>query len=105
MVFKRWMKVVWVMVFPPAGPSSDPMDCNKTQLIAPALGQLASDPARIEFTGCPHTLLLSKELCQVTLPNGTGSGANSLGLVSVLRKCRWSWAGKYSLDYPRHGPT
>jgi hypothetical protein len=54
----------------------------------PAFGQLGSEPAGIvlECRTCPHTLLLSRELCQVVLPNGSGFGAASLGLVSGLRK-------------------
>ncbi len=42
LVFKRWTKVVWVINLPPVGPSCDPMDCIKRQLIAPAFGQLGS---------------------------------------------------------------
>jgi hypothetical protein len=34
----------------------------------------------------PQTSLLSKELCHIGLPNGSGLGANWLGLVSGLRK-------------------
>lgn len=74
-------------VLPPVSPSSDPIACNKRQLIAPALGQLASEPAGVAATRCPHTLLLSRELCQVGLPKRSGLGANSLGFVSGLRKC------------------
>ena len=86
MVFKRWMKVVGVMTLPPVGPCCDPIDCSKRQPIAPALGQLASEPARIECTVCAHTMLLSNELCHVAFPKGSGFGANWLGLVSGLRK-------------------
>lgn len=66
------MKVVLVNALPPAGPSCDPITCSSTQLIAPLFGQLESEPAGIEFTACAQTLLLSKELCQVTLPKGSG---------------------------------
>jgi len=34
----------------------------------------------------PQMTLLSKELCHVGLPNGTGDGAYPLGFVSGLRK-------------------
>ena len=40
---------------------------------------------------CAHTLLLSKELCHVALPKGTGFEANSLGFVSGLRKWVMIW--------------
>ena len=75
-VFKRRMYVVLVNIVPPVGPRSDPIACSKRQLIAPAFGQLASEPAGIAWSGCPHTLLLSKELCHVALPKGSGVGAN-----------------------------
>ena len=75
------------MNLPPASPSADPIDCNKRQAIAPVFGQLGSEPAGIDCSDCPHTLLLSRELCQVALPKGNGSGAFLLGLVSGLRKC------------------
>jgi len=74
LVFKRWMKVVLVMNLPPVGPFSVPMDCSKRQSIAPAFGQLASEPAGTDENFCAHTLLLSKELCHVTLPKVSGLG-------------------------------
>ena len=81
------MKVVWLRSLPPVGPFSDPIDCSKTQAIAPVFGQLSSEPAGTAFFFCAHTLLLSKELCQVTLPKGSGFGAVSgFGFVSGLRK-------------------
>jgi hypothetical protein len=77
------------------------MDCSKRQAIEPVFGQLGSEPARIavgeggvvEFESgtCAHTLLLSKELCHVALPKGTGFGAASLGFVSGLRKWVMIW--------------
>src|ERR1700758_5589231 len=82
------MNVVWLSSLPPVGPSSVPIDCSKTQAIASLLGQLiGSEPPGIAFTFWAQTLLLSKELCQVTLPMGNGLGAFPLGLVSGLRKC------------------
>jgi hypothetical protein len=51
----------------------------------PVFGQLlGSEPAGIAFpcNTAAQTLLLSTELCQVALPNGSGFGAKSLGLVS-----------------------
>jgi len=72
------------------------MDCSKRQAIEPVFGQLGSEPAGIEAgeggvvkfeSGtCAHTLLLSKELCHVALPKGSGFGAAPLGFVSGLRK-------------------
>jgi hypothetical protein len=64
------------------------MDCSRRQAIEPLFGQLGWDPAGIEFAfrTCAHTLLLSIELCHVTLPKGSGFGANWLGLVLGLRK-------------------
>src|SRR5216683_681520 len=53
------------------------VDCNKRQAIAPVFGQLSSEPAGIVYSGCAHTLLLSKELCHVALPKGSGVGAAS----------------------------
>jgi len=51
-------------------------------------GQLVlSDPAGIEASGFPHTLLLSRELCHVGLPKGSGFEADSFGLVLGLKKC------------------
>jgi hypothetical protein len=75
------------------------MDCSKRQAIAPVLGQLVgSEPPGIEagiefeFTKtCAHTLLLSKELCHVALPKGSGFGAASLGEASGLRKWVMIW--------------
>ena len=55
--------------------------------MAPELGQLGSLPAGMEVSLLPQTTLLSNELCQVGLPNGSGLGANWLGFVSGLRKC------------------
>jgi hypothetical protein len=63
----------------------------------PVFGQLGWEPAGIkageggvvEFESgtCAHTLLLSKELCHVALPKGSGLVAASLGLILGLRKC------------------
>src|SRR5215471_12526909 len=82
------------MVLPPAGPSCEPIDSSKRQAIEPAFGQLGSEPAGIEFEcrTCAHTLLLSRELCHVALPKGSGDGAASLGLVSGLRKWVMIWS-------------
>ena len=101
MVFKRWTKVVLLRNVPPVGPSCEPMDCSKRQAIEPVFGQLGSEPAGIEAgeggvvefeSGtCAHTLLLSKELCHVALPKGSGFGAFSLGFVSGLRKWVMIW--------------
>src|SRR5258707_11000168 len=74
------------MNLPPAGPFCVPIDCSNRQLIEPAFGQLASEPAVIDPTPFAHTTLLSSELCHVALPKGRGFGAFSLGLVSGLRK-------------------
>ena len=65
------MNVVCVRDLPPVGPWSDPMDCSSKQGIAPVFGQLGSDPAAIDCSVCPHTLLESNELCHVALPNAT----------------------------------
>src|SRR5215210_4883900 len=81
------MNVVPVSDLPPLGPLSDPITCSKRQPMEPVFGQLACEPARIEFTACAHTLLLSYELCHVALPNGRGSGACLFGFVLGLRKC------------------
>ena len=88
LVFKRWTKVVLLRRLPPVGPSSEPIDSSKRQAIELVFGQLGSDPAGIVFEcrTCAHTLLLSKELCHVALPNGSGFGAAALGFVSGLRK-------------------
>jgi hypothetical protein len=88
LVFKRWMKVVLVMILPSAGPCCVPIACSKRQPIAPAFGQTGSEPAGIVVCGlaAAHTLLLSKELCQVALAKGSGFGANSVGFVLGLRK-------------------
>jgi len=67
------------------------MDCSKRQLIEPAFGQLGSEPAVIDASKFPHTLLLSKELCHVALPKASGFGANWLGSVSGLRKWVRIW--------------
>ena len=79
--------MVLVKKLPPAGPVSVPIDCNKRQAIAPGFGQLGSEPAGIDCSVCPHTLLVSNELCHVAFPKGSGFGADWLGLVSGLRKC------------------
>jgi len=83
------------------------MDCSKRQAIEPVFGQLVSEPAWIEAgeggvvefeSGtCAHTLLLSKELCQVALPKGSGFGAASLGFVSGLRKWVMIWKSRPKL--------
>src|SRR3982750_1278533 len=85
------MKLVFVNVLPPVGPCSDPMVCSNRQSIAPAFGQLASVPAVTKFFFCAHTLLLSKELCQVTSPNRGGFGPTSLGFSTGLRKWVMIW--------------
>jgi len=86
-VFKRWMNVVWVKKLPPAGPTSDPIDRNKRQAIAPAFGQLWSEPAGIDCSGCPHTLLLSKELCHVALPKGSGFWGGRVWVGIGAKEC------------------
>ena len=99
MVFKRWMKVVLARILPPVGPCCDPIDSGKRQAIEPVFGQLlGSEPAGIEAgiefgktKTCAHTLLLSKELCHVGLPKGSGFGAALLGFVSGLRKWVMIW--------------
>ena len=93
MVFKRWMKVVLARILPPVGPCCEPIDCSKRHAIAPVFGRLGSEAAGIEFgcRTCAHTLLLSKELCHVALPKGSGLGAASLGCVSGLRKWVTIW--------------
>jgi hypothetical protein len=47
----------------------------------------------VEFESgtCAHTLLLSKELCHVALPKGSGFGAALLGFASGLRKWVMIW--------------
>src|SRR5882672_6599410 len=87
------MKVVPVSDLPPVGPACAPITCRRRQAIDPVFGQLESVPAAIECSTCAHTLLLSKELCQVALPKGSGFGATPLGLVSGLRKCVMTWTG------------
>src|SRR6266436_99997 len=81
------MNVVFVSDLPPAGPSSEPITCNNRQSIAPPFGQLASVPAVMKFFFCAHTLLLSKELCQVTSPKRDGFGPMPFGFTTGLRKC------------------
>src|SRR5436190_20042778 len=82
------MNVVAASDFPPVGPCSAPITCSNRQLIAPLWEQLAgSEPPGIACCACAHTLLLSNELCQVALANGSGFGANWFGLVLGLRKC------------------
>src|SRR5262245_58943223 len=81
------MNVVPVRSLPPLGPLSEPITCSNRQPIEPALGQLGSEPAGMDCNACAHTLLLSKELCHVALPNGSGVGANRFGFVLGLRKC------------------
>ena len=54
--------------------------------MAPELGQLGSEPAVMLSSLLPQMTLLSKELCHVGLPNGSGDGANELGFASGLRK-------------------
>ena len=86
-VFKRWINVAWVINLPPVGPSRDPIDCSKRHGIAPGFGQLASEPEVTDgVNALAHTALLSKTLCHVGLPKGSGFGANSFGFVSGLRK-------------------
>src|SRR5262245_5873068 len=81
------MNVVPVRSRPPVGPFADPITWSNRQPIAPAFGQLGSEPAGIDCNAWAHTLLLSMELCQVALPKGSGSGANLFGFVFGLRKC------------------
>src|SRR5438552_2255072 len=86
------MNVVLVNVLPPVGPCSDPIVWSKRQSIAPAFGQLASEPpAGTKFVFCAQTLLLSKELCQVTSPKRGGFGPISLGFSTGLRKWVMTW--------------
>jgi len=82
------MKVVLLRRVPPVGPSSEPTDSSRRQGIDPVFGQLASEPAGIEFEfkTCAHTLLLSSELCHVAFPKGIGFGAAAFGFVFGLRK-------------------
>jgi len=86
LVFKRWTKVVLDRILPPVGPSSVPIAVSSRQAIEPVFGQLWSVPAMTVVAGVAlaHTLLLSKELCQVALPNATGCAA--LGSSLWLRK-------------------
>ena len=88
-VFSRWTKVVFARVVPPVGPACEPIDCSSRHGIEPAFGQLGSEPAGIVFPcrTAAHTLLLSRELCHVALPNGSGLGAASFGFASGLKKC------------------
>src|SRR4051794_24620331 len=82
------MKLVCVRNLPPAGPFSAPITWSRTQAIEPVFGQLTVlASGGIACCACAHTLLLSNELCQVTFPKGSGSGANLLGWVLGLRKC------------------
>src|SRR5258708_39420963 len=92
-VFRRWTKVVLDRILPPVGPSSVPIAVSSRQPIEPVFGQLGSVPAAIVVAGVAlaHTLLLSKELCQVALPKATGCGA--LGSSSWLRKWVMIWNG------------
>jgi len=86
-VFKRWVKVVWLMPLLPERPDFDPIICSKRQGIAPVFGQLASEPEATDgVSAFAHTTLPSRELRHVGLPKGRGFGANGLGLVSGLRK-------------------
>src|SRR3954451_9859259 len=85
------MNVVFVNILPPVGPSAVPMVCSNRQSIAPAFGQLASEPAGMKFVFCAHTLLLSKELCQVTSPKRGGFGPTSFGFSTGLRKWVMIW--------------
>jgi hypothetical protein len=131
MVLKRWMKVVRVMNLPPVGPCCDPTECRTRRPIAPAFGQLASEPAAIDASCFAHTLLLSKELRHVALPKGSGFGGELVGVcigaeevgaeLDVLpketrkkgwlggkrrrrsrKRCLCSRAGKHSLAYRIH---
>ena len=94
-VFKRCTKLALASRLPPVGPFWLPMDCDKRQGIAPSFGQLAgSEPASIDPTAFAHTLLVSKELCQVALPpSGTGVGAFALGFRSILANWVMIWTG------------
>jgi hypothetical protein len=61
--------VVFARRLPPVGPFAFPTDSNKRHCIGPVFGQLvASEPASIPFFFTIHTLLLSRELCQVAFP-------------------------------------
>src|SRR4051812_10710793 len=82
------MKVALARNLPPVGPSWFPIDCRRRQGIAPLFGQLECVPASICPVFAAHTLLVSNELCHVTLPlSGTGFGVESLGLALMLVKC------------------
>jgi hypothetical protein len=89
-VFKRWMNVVLVKKLPPVGPASVPIACNKRQGMAPLFGQLWSEPAGIDCSVFPHTLLLSKELCQLALPNGSGVWGELVGVgIGAKEMCHY----------------
>ena len=133
LVFKRWMKVVLVMTLPPVGPCCDPIDCSKRQAIAPAFGQLGSEPAGIDMhrvapTPCCYRRNSATSRCRRVA--GLGQlvgvciGAEEVGddlevLPEETRKkggfgasavdgpgsACGSWAGKHSLEYPPRGPT
>src|SRR5215472_8410714 len=86
-VFRRCTKVVLNSRRPPVGPFSLPRDCSRRHGIAPLLGQLSrSVPPSIEPIADAHTLLVSKELCQVALPL-SGTETPGSGFSLILRKC------------------
>src|SRR5262245_50667740 len=87
------MNDVLLRMVPPVGPTSEPIDWSKRHAIEPEFGQLGSEPAgiEVELKTCAHTLLLSKELCHVALPKGSGLGAASLGFATGLRKWVMIW--------------
>src|SRR5947207_9273243 len=85
------MKLVLLKARPPVGPSSAPITWSKRQAIEPVFGQAGSEPALAKCMVCAHTLLLSKELCQVALAKASGLGANLFGFVLGLRKWVIIW--------------
>src|ERR1051325_7216177 len=111
-VLKRWTKVVLDKILPPVGPSSVPIAVSSKQAIEPVFGQLWSVPAITVVAGVAlaHTLLLSKELCQVALPKATGCGAATGGLrqrnLAELFRQQQSVGKCNARDnrYCRHGP-
>src|SRR5438046_2046499 len=85
------MKLVLLKTRPPVGPSSAPITWSKRQAIEPVFGQAGSEPALAKCLVCAHTLLLSKELCQVALAKASVLGANLFGFVLGLRKWVMIW--------------
>ena len=56
--------------------------------MAPLFGQLWSEPAGIDCSVFPHTLLLSKELCQLALPNGSRVWGELVGVGIGAKEMR-----------------